>query len=556
MGLTFGGSTSVGADLRAANLRQTKLGDARLRGADLRGADFTNADLKGMTVNPSTFRDANLADANLSGVKSLFAGQLAGAILTGATLPEDIADGFSTALDTIAEAAKNVRKLLIVLLAGCVYSWLTILTTTNARLLTNTTSSPLPVIGTAVPIAVFYWAAPVVLIGVYLYMQLSLQRLWELLADLPAVLSDGVSLDRKAYPWLLIGWGIRTHVLLLRGRRPLLARLQTLLSTTLAWWIVPATMFLFWLGYLPRHHWPGTSVHVALLVAAVMAATMLLDMARATLRGERPHLFSLRAAGRTREDYRRAAAALAATAIMVSMSYGAISADPQHPVPRAFSAMGYSVYANITGAILSTRPPDYATIESDVRDELVDGADLRGANLRYASAGAVFLQNANLVGLDFTGATLTRAILIGAKLQNARFDGANLTGATLAKADLTDATFGDLATLTDVDLADATLANTNLTGAILTNAILTGALLTEAKFIYANLRDADLTDAVLTNAALLGAVLTDATLARATLTEASVRSARRSVRRSGSPTSPTPRSQAPSSAAPTSPTPS
>ena len=96
-----------GADLRAANLRQTKLGDARLRGADLRGADFTNADLKGMTVNPSTFRDANLADANLSGVKSLFAGQLAGAILTGATLPEDIADGFSTALDTIPKRPRT-----------------------------------------------------------------------------------------------------------------------------------------------------------------------------------------------------------------------------------------------------------------------------------------------------------------------------------------------------------------------------------------------------------------------------------------------------------------
>ena len=141
---------------------------------------------------------------------------------------------------------------------GCVYSWLTIATTTDVRLLTNTSSSPLPVIGTAVPIAGFYGAAPVLLLGVFLFLHLGLQHLWGLVSTLPAVFPDGVPEDKKAYPWLLTGL-LRSHVPRLRDDLPALARLRASLAITLAWWIVPATMLVFWARYLPRQHWPGTS---------------------------------------------------------------------------------------------------------------------------------------------------------------------------------------------------------------------------------------------------------------------------------------------------------
>ena len=62
-------------------------------------------------------------------------------------------------------------------------------------LLTNSGSSPLPIIQTKVPIAGFYWAAPAILLALYCYLHLYLQRLWEGMANLPAIFLDGRKLD-------------------------------------------------------------------------------------------------------------------------------------------------------------------------------------------------------------------------------------------------------------------------------------------------------------------------------------------------------------------------
>src|SRR5260370_41487774 len=48
---------------------------------------------------------------------------------------------------------------------------------------------------------------------------------------------------------------------------------ETVLSTVLAYWIVPATMFFFWLRYLPRQDFRGTLLHVFLITLSVATAT-------------------------------------------------------------------------------------------------------------------------------------------------------------------------------------------------------------------------------------------------------------------------------------------
>jgi hypothetical protein len=78
-----------------------------------------------------------------------------------------------------------------------VYTCLTIATTTDPLLLTNSISSPLPIIRTEIPIAGFFWVAPLILLSFYLYFHIYLQRLWETLADLPAVFPDGSRLDKR-----------------------------------------------------------------------------------------------------------------------------------------------------------------------------------------------------------------------------------------------------------------------------------------------------------------------------------------------------------------------
>ena len=177
------------------------------------------------------------------------------------------------------------------MLAACVYSWLTIATTTDVRLLTNSVSSPLPIIQTEIPIVGFYWVAPLLLLSVYLYFHLYLQRLWESLAVLPEVLPDGTPLDLKAYPWLLNGL-VRAHFLRLRDSRPPFSRLQVGISILLGWWLVPFTIGSFWFRYLARHDWAGTTFHIGLLVIVIGSAMLFQRLTRDTLRGREKKPFT------------------------------------------------------------------------------------------------------------------------------------------------------------------------------------------------------------------------------------------------------------------------
>ncbi len=198
-GADLQGAKLDGANLQGAHLWNANLFGAKLRGAKLRGANLSNANFQGANLTGATFerriltedgepgtdlpaanltnadlQNADLSDAKLSGVTGLLADKLAGADLSNAKLPEDIAefDGLARA----EEISRIARPIFIGLLAGCFYSWLTIATTTDARLLTNSASSPLPIIGTEIPIAGFYWVTPILLLGVYVYLHLYLQR--------------------------------------------------------------------------------------------------------------------------------------------------------------------------------------------------------------------------------------------------------------------------------------------------------------------------------------------------------------------------------------------
>jgi hypothetical protein len=93
------------------------------------------------------------------------------------------------------------------------------------------------------------------------------------------VFQDGEALDDKAYPWLLSGL-VRAHFARLKLSDRPLSRLENLVSIVLAWWVVPVTLVLFWLRYLPRHDWWGTGLHVALIAIAVPFAVPLLSPRR------------------------------------------------------------------------------------------------------------------------------------------------------------------------------------------------------------------------------------------------------------------------------------
>jgi uncharacterized protein YjbI with pentapeptide repeats len=470
-----------GIDLGGADLRGADFSHADLTGADLSGAELADAEFSGAVLQDARFHEADLTNASLEGTKSLSAKSLAGSILTNAELPDDVAkfDG----LDRTWEIAGRASNTFIAVLAACVFCWLTIGTTTDVRLITNSATSPLPIIGTEIPIVGFYWAAPLILLGAHFYIHLYLQRLWQGYARLPAVFPDGMSLDQKAFPWLLSSL-VQFNVRRLRGRQRLSTCFDHMLCVILAWWVVPFTLALFWLRYLPRHDWVGTVWHILLIAAAAAASHLTYRLAARTLRDiahPRPDTYvgddrSVWGHGwRAMKRYRPNLATLGVAAGLAVVSVGAINGAPgrlgghipNSLVPDIFRALGFRATADFRDLDVSVKPEGWTGREV----EQVQGAMLHGADLRFADGRKAFLVNANL----------RSANLEGADLKKANFEGSDMDESLLAGADLTKAN------LRNVNLEEADLEGVELELADLTGSILTRANVREADFAGARL---------------------------------------------------------------------
>ena len=108
-------------------------------------------------------------------------------------------------IDTVRELTHQARRLLFLLLCGCSLAWLCITATTDARLLTNASIALFPELSLPIPSVAVFNLTPILLVLLYIYLHLYLQRLWEEMATLPAIFPDGRPLDRAVYPWLLHG---------------------------------------------------------------------------------------------------------------------------------------------------------------------------------------------------------------------------------------------------------------------------------------------------------------------------------------------------------------
>lgn len=500
-----------GANLAEADLSNSFLRAANFNAADLRGAKFLGADLRDAQFDTGTklanndFREANLPGQDLRASTDLLSSSLAGAILNNAKLPDEITfDGRKI----VEETSKHARNIFLAMIAACVFCWLTIATTTDVALISNAATTPLPIINTKIPIAGFYWFAPIILLAAYVYLHLYLQRMWEGLAELPAVFPDGRRLDQTAYPWLLSGL-VTAHMPRLKDRRPPLSRLQNFISIVLAWWLVPLTLVWFWGRSLPAQDWRITGTLAVLIALTISVGYFAYGLAKQTLSGDlgnvrnielqlwrsfekfwRPGL----------ERYRRVVRVGGLSfMIFIVLTLGTINGstyfDPfvlRHPfapspatwIPATFSIFGYDVFAELKEQEVSTKPASWTGIGNNeqiaAQFALVKGASLRARNLRHATAMRAFLVRADLQDADLRHATLSFADLRHAKLQfanlsRANLSGANLSGASLNNADLSrsilaQAKFGgakfDNANLKGVDLRTANnLGNRQLRGA-------------------------------------------------------------------------------------------
>jgi uncharacterized protein YjbI with pentapeptide repeats len=461
--------------------------------------DLEDSDLGDMDLYEANLRNANLQRANLTSVKNLLNAHIGGANLAGAALPDSwgVADGVAH----VQNAIRYSERTFLILLLGCVYTWLTIATTSDSNLITNSDASVLPIVHTKIQIDGFYFVAPIILICVYGYLHIQLQRLWERLSALPAVFPDGQAIDRKIVPWFVTALLYRSFIHL-KTNPPSLSRVQTYISFILVWLLLPAfTLPLFWIKYIPQHFWPLTAVHVFLISISAGFGAYSYQLASDTLIGT--SRFS-------RPYFRPALAALSFGIVFTILSYGAFRAVHQHftiglerqpgdisssNIPNQFPStsrfqnfiigtfafFGYSPFPRLVDEEVSAKPPQWDGNKMGT----VSGARLKKRFLRHANAAGAFLVNADLEEADLERANLFRADLRASKLKLTKLFGAYLIQSDLREAEVISAD------IRNAYLLEANLQRANLVGVFAENARLNGAKLQNSSLRYVNFQCAD-----------------------------------------------------------------
>jgi uncharacterized protein YjbI with pentapeptide repeats len=534
----FENSTLKEADFDGAKLPQVNLSGANLNRAILHGADVTKAEFCGNAGDATLFgadlRDATLVNADLSTVNGLSTKALAGADLTLAKLPPDIA-AFK-GLEHVSDISRHARTNFFAVIVACVYCWLTIATTTDVALLLNSSSTPLPIIQTAVPLAGFYWAAPILLLALYIYLHLYLQRMWESLAALPAVFPDGRGLDEHAYPWLLTGLVRACFPKLMTSRSPMSA-LQNAVSIFFAWCLVPLTVGLFWWRYLPRHDWWGSAFHIAVFVVACTFAWISYRLAIETLKNRNPldqpspPLWQYYLSGTRAKPGRWRGPTVSVWIVMPFLVLTSVAVEaPKTGIDVIDDALSHlGARADLFEVEITDKPATW--VRGNPYNTLPQRVRLSGSDLRNANAERTFFANADLRDADLFNATLENAdlqsaTLASANLRNADLDGVSLVNANLWLADARGARLNgaDLryAHLRGVRFFGASLEGAHLFGADLADAELRTARLNTANLSSARLQGTDLRKANLNGARLVNAVLTGARLQGAALKDADI----------------------------------
>lgn len=410
---------------------------AELYYTDLSKADLFNADLREARIWETYLYEANLRDADFTDSEGILPKYLAGADLTGAKFPEDVArfDG----IKTVETLTRNARRIFWLILLVIAYSWLMLANTGDARLLSSMPLLPIQSMAFRIPTFWFFAVLPGVLFLLYIGFHLSLQRNWEAVAELPAMFPDGSPVDRKIYPWF-VNRLARPQVRLVHGERPPLMKIQNAVSIILTRWIVPCTIAWFWIRYLTRHDWTLSAVHIGLSALAVILSFFFYFLGRRTLRGQ---------VLKGSNIFVRAMYLVIAAAFFTAVSFGTIKGVPPGYVDDEYSLipniawnLGYNVFADFSHEDVSFKPSGWGGYDSQVPQ--VRGADLSGFDLPYARGEGAFLAGADMTGVNLKDAVLDsadlrQAVMYGANLERVRLTGANLRGADLTEAELNDA---------------------------------------------------------------------------------------------------------------------
>lgn len=529
-GVNLAGRDLTSVNLQGAQLNKTNLRGAELSMANLRGASLVEADLREANLLGAEFSGANLMGANLYGAQGLWAGRLGGTNLFDATLPEAVAahDGGKT----IAQSTQSARRFYLLVIGLCAGACGLVALTTDVRLLLDQAAVPTSHIPNFLPLQGFYLGGPLLLTVLYFRLQFLMLRLWGSMGALPAVFPDGQAPEKDG-SWYLMG-PIRPHLRWSRDPRSPLAMGESIMAKLLAYWAVPATLFLFWLRYLVLQDYRGTLLQVVLFTIVVAAAC---GLPRVVARVLRPgDWLEETTANFMRDVLSTLRIPVAAGIVLFLLSLGVIHglpadqsirpeisrSDPRRWAATAFQSVGFRPYADITEESVSESPAKDFAKESSPSD--APGPRLNEMNLRYARGYRAAFANARMWRANLEGASLSEADFRGVNLREGTLRNAKLDRLQAAKSNLVSVD-GQGANLSGADFRSADMSFANLEGASLTTANLTRATLYSVNLRRGNLLRVDLSHADLRDAKMEGAFLSLATLEQTDLSAAKLQGA-------------------------------
>ncbi|HSK80641.1 MAG TPA: pentapeptide repeat-containing protein [Thermoanaerobaculia bacterium] len=502
--LSSGGAEGVRAEVRGANfsgasfsrrqLARATFGRCDFSAADFSGSDLSQATFYGCSLAGASFRAAILRGAKLLECAGLAAKQFAGADLEGAQIPESVQ---VANLQRISGISKRAGTILITVLFLCVACAVAIASTTDLSLLTDS----IPISGgMSLSASALFLFLPGTLLALWLFLQLTLQQLWEEFAKLPTVFPDGDARHSKADLWLFGSYVQSRSERLSAG-----GWLRVLIFYLLAWCCAPSMALACWAFYLRRHDRSGVSLLVVMIALSVALGLSSLIRAHATFakpdRGKigrwQPLLAGLAALGLL------TILLLLSTAARNGLWVGEPTPIRQidFPLWRFGQDLLYRLgiptkltvrETKLSGSAKRLSRIDIKHIDAfaldapgvDFRQVTAVGAFLRDAKLAGANLDSANLQFATLSEVDLRGAVLTFARLELAEGRGARFQRADMSFARMAEADLRGANFGG-----------ASLLSSDFRGADLREVSFRNADLSSVNFYKADLRGADFTGA-------------------------------------------------------------
>ena len=454
-------------------------------------------------------------------------------------------------LTQIREIVLQARTTWFTLLFLLTFAGITLLGVEHADFYAFGRQTQLPLVGVSIPTTSFFWAAPALVLALYVYLHLQLIQLWAALAG-PGARPYGQRLGRVVQPGLIPDFGLR-----LRGDDSAephgLGWLNRLVVFALVWGFAPFVLAAFWWGSMAaRDEWLTLFLWL-LLVAAVAVGRASLARALA-LAPARPPQRRLR--------LMLATAAVAALLMTGLMSWTRTEGGLDHYadwaiqrwnanvgekrrwlandddrrrwiaeawfIPKALFRRDVGALSplrlvalapvDVAGELLVERPADWLDHDA-AREAFFDDwcAQKRPLGLCESAddqQGEAFAEDwavrreamlANLDPLDLSGrdlregdlgeaflpaANLREARLEGADLENARLEGADLENARLEGADLRGAAGLEGAVLREARLGGADLRGARLEGAVLSAADFTGTMLNQGQ-IDGAIGDAD-----------------------------------------------------------------